>query len=241
MNDRLRQALAWLAAAAIVFIGLVLLFSVSSQPGRVPDPARQGVNWPVLQTIVAFVLFDLALLVGLLVARLRSRPTSLSPVALLATAAIAAFVALGLLVFALDWPLNLSDLIWTFVLIAGFGLLLALGMVWLAFRSGRTPEPLQPTHDADSLPPTETADPSLPAEEEAGSQDPILDDTLLKSESDTQPEHDAADPLAYLTALVGGDQEAAERLVAMQQTLDPGASHRESIARAVYQLVRDQV
>ena len=36
-------------------------------------------------------------------------------------------------------------------------------------------------------------------------------------------------------------EEAAERLVAMQQTLDPGASHRESIARAVYQLVRDRV
>ena len=230
MNDRPRQALAWLAAAAIVFIGLLLLFSAANQASRLPDPARQDLNWPALQTIVAFVLFDLALLVGLLVARLRSRPTSLSPKALLAMAALAAFMALALLVFALDWPLNLSDLIWTFVLIAGFGLLLALGMVWLAFRRGRTPEPLQPMHDVDS---------SQPAQAATESQDPILDDTLLQTEAETQPA--AADPLAYLTTLVGGDQEAAVRLVAMQQTLDPGASHRESIARAVYQLVRDRV
>ena len=241
MNDRLRQALAWLAAAVILFIGLLLLFSAASQANGTPDPARQDLNWPALQTIVAFVLFDLALLVGLLVARLRSRPTSLSPKALLAIAAIAAFLALAILVVALDWTLNLSDLIWTLVLIAGFGLLLALGMVWLAFRRGKAPEPLQPAHDADSLPPAQAADPSPPAETAAESQDPILDDTLLQSEADTQPKPDDADPLAYLTTLVGGDQEAAERLVAMQQTLDPGASHRESIARAVYQLVRDRV
>jgi hypothetical protein len=232
MNDRFRQALAWLAAAAIVFIGLLLLFSAASPANGTPDPARQDLNWPALQTIVAFVLFDLALLVGLLIARLRSRPTSLSPKALLATAAIAALLALAILVVALDWPLNLSDLIWTFVLIAGFGLLLALGMVWLAFRRGKAPKPVQPAHEADSLPPAETA---------AESRDPILDDTLPESEADTQPKPDDADPLAYLTTLVGGDQEAAERLVAMQQTLDPGASHRESIARAVYQLVRDRV
>ena len=232
MNDRLRQALAWLAAAVILFIGLLLLFSAASQANGTPDQARQDLNWPALQTIVAFVLFDLALLVGLVVARLRSRPTSLSPKALLAIAAISAFLALGLLVVVLDWPLNLSDVIWTLVLIAGFGLLLALGMVWLAFRRGRVPEQLQPAHDADS---------SQPAETTAESQDPVPDGTFLQSEVDTQPEPDAADPLAYLTTLVGGDQEAAERLVAMQQTLDPGASHRESIARAVYQLVRDRV
>jgi len=231
MNDRPRQALAWLAAAAIVFIGLLLLFSAASQASGTLDPARQDLNWPALQTIVAFVLFDVALLVGLLVARLRSRPTSLSPKALMATAALAALLALGLLVVVLDWPLNLSDLIWTLVLIAGFGFLLALGMVWLAFRTGRTPESLQPTHDADT---------SQPAQAVAEAQDRIPDDTLLQSEAGTQSEHDDADPLAYLTTLVGGDQEAAERLVAMQQTLDPGASHRESIARAVYQLVRDR-
>ena len=234
MNDRLRQALAWLAAAATLFIGLLLLFSTASQANGTPDPARQDLNWAAMQTIVAFVLFDLALLVGLVVARLRSRPTSLSPKALLATAALAALLALAILVVALDWTLNLSDLIWTLVLIAGFGLLLALGMVWLAFRRGKTLEPVPPAQAADSLPPAEPA---------AESQDPvlILDDTLLQSEADTQPKPDDADPLAYLTTLVGGDQEAAERLVAMQQTLDPGASHRESIARAVYQLVRDRV
>lgn len=234
MNDRLRQSLAWLAATAILFIGLLLLFSAASQANGTADPARQDLNWPALQTIVAFVLFDVALLVGLLVARMRSRPAGLSPRALLATAAIAAFLALAILVVVLDWPLNLSDLIWTFVLIAGFGLLLALGMVWLAFRRGKAPEPVQPAQAADSLPPAEPA---------AESQDPvlILDDTLPESEADTQPKPDDADPLAYLTTLVGGDQEAAERLVAMQQTLDPGASHRESIARAVYQLVRDRV
>lgn len=243
MNDRLRQALAWLAAAVILFIGLLLLFSAASQANGTPDPARQDLNWPALQTIVAFVLFDVALLVGLLIARLRSRPTSLSPKALLAIAAISAFLALGLLVVVLDWTLNPSDVIWTFVLIAGFGLLLALGMVWLAFRRGKAAEPLQPVHDADSLPPAQAADSSPPAETAAESQNPIriLDNTLLQSETETQPEHDASDPLAYLTTLVGGDQEAAERLVAMQQTLDPGASHRESIARAVYQLVRDRV
>ena len=231
MNDRHRQALAWLAAAAIVFIGLLLLFSAANQASRLPDPARQDLNWPALQTIVAFVLFDVALLVGLLVARLRSRPTSLSPKALMATAALAALLALALLVVALNWPLNLADLIWTFVLIAGFGLLLALGMVWSAFRRDKTPERLQPAHDLDTSPPAQTA---------AESQGPVLDEPWLQSEAEAPPEHDDAGPLAYLTTLVGGDQEAAERLVAMQQTLDPGASHRESIARAVYQLVRDR-
>ena len=93
MNDRPRQALAWLSAAAIVFIGLLLLFSAANQASGTPDPARQDLNWPALQTIVAFVLFDVALLVGLLVARLRSRPTSLSPKALMATAEFGAHVA----------------------------------------------------------------------------------------------------------------------------------------------------
>ena len=241
MNDRLRQALAWLAAAAILFIGLLLLFSAASQANGTPDPARQDLNWPALQTIVAFVLFDVTLLVGLVVARLRSRPTSLSPKALLAIAAFAAFLALVILVVVLDWTLNLSDVIWTLVLIAGFGLLLALGMVWLAFRSGRDPELMQPARDASSLTPAQAADPSPPAETAAESQDPILDDTLLQSEAETQTEQDAADPLAYLTTLVGGDQEAAERLVAMQQTLDPGGVQRDRIARPGREFVHDRV
>jgi len=206
MNDRPRQALQWLAAAAIVFIGLLLLFSAANGAGGTADPARQDLNWPVLQTIVAFVLFDLALFAGLLIARLRSRPTRLSPSGLLATAVVAALLALWLLVAALDWSLNSADLLWTLVLIAGFGLLLALGMVWLAFRRNRswTPERPQPVFDDGSLP------------------------------------HAEADPLIYLTTLVGGDQDTAERLIALEQTLDPGASHRECIDRAIYKLARDQ-
>lgn len=222
MNDRSRQALAWLATAAIVFLGFLLLYSTASQAQPTTDPARPDVSWPVLQTVVAFALFDVVLLVGLVFARLRSQPTSLSPMVLLITAVVAAILSLALLVIVLDWPLTLGILLWTLVLIAGFALLLTLGMIWSASRRA--------------------SEPTLPALDK-GSQEPFIEDTFVQATAETPTEHqraDDADPLTYLITLLDGDREAAERLVSMEQTLDPAASHKDCVARAIYKLLRDR-
>jgi hypothetical protein len=200
-----------------------------------------------LQTIVAFVLFDIALLAGLLLARLRSRPTSLSPRGLLILAAIASFLALALLIIVLDWPLAPADLLWTLVLISGFGFLLALGVAWSTWRASS--EPVQPALDAVEPQTVQSpAEPGAVADDEPTAQEMVEPSANAATEPSTDaptpepsvddPPPSRDDPLAYLTALLDGDAGAAERLVAHEQALDPGASHKECIARAIYKTVR---
>lgn len=221
MTQRLRQAVAWLIASTVVLSGLLLLYSSASQATPPTNPAMPDVSWAVLQTIVAFGLFDLALLAGLVFARLQARPAALSPKALLAAAAAAAGLSLVLLIALLGWPLTPAILLWTLVLVAGFAVLLALGMVWSARRSRAKPAApaSDPEAQADGV--QNVPDPAAEAQAPA----PTAEDTTL---------------LSPLVNLLGGDREAAERLVAMEQTLDPNASYRECVARAVYKVVRDR-
>lgn len=250
MTDRSRQAWLWLAVAAILFLGLLLLFLAAQSADETATQASQDLSWPVLQTMVAFVLFDVALLAGLLLARLRSRPASLSPRGLLILAAAASFLALALLAIVLDWPLAPADLLWTLVLISGFGFLLALGVAWSTWRASS--EPVQPTLDAAEPQPVQSpAEPDAVADDEPTAQamaEPSVDTAEEPATYAPAPEMSVDDPspsrdepLAYLTGLLDGDSAAAERLVAHEQTLDPGASHKECIARAIYKTVRTSV
>lgn len=223
MNDRLRQALTWMVVAAIVFVGLLLLYYVADQVRPPTNPSRPDVSWLVLQTIVAFVLFDLTLLAGLIVARLGSWPAILSPRALLTIGAIMAFLSLGILVIVLDWPFALTILLWTLLLIAGFALLLSIANVWLVFREGS--KPARPAPDTGTKEPVVEgfpAEPPAPPPAEPSSED-------------------AGDSMADLIALFNGDRETAERAVALEKTLDPGASDREARARVASRLVHGQV
>ena len=217
-----RHGLAWLAASAVALAGLLLLYVTSSRSTPPTHPSVPNASWPILQTIVAFALFDAALLAGLIVARLRARPARLSPRALLVTAAIAAGLSLTLLVALLDWPITPSILLWTLVLVAGFAVLLALGLAWSARRDRQKPASPGTTPAPDAAP---------------------NDQTLAPAEADPpdSPSDGHADALAPLVALLDGDREAASQRVAVEQTLDPGASYRECVARATYKVLRDPV
>ncbi len=221
MNDRLRLALAWMLVAAIVFLGLLLLYYVAVQVRPPTDLSRPGLSLPVLQTIVAFALFDFALVVGLVAARLGAWPASLSARALMAIGAIMPIFSLVVLVL-LDWPITLTGLLWTLVLIAGFALLLSIVNAWLVFRS-----------DAESAQPT----PAIATPE------PIVDD-FPAAPSSPPPAGGAADgsgdPMAILLTVLQGDRETAERMVALEKTLDPGATDRKAIARAAYRVMSGQ-
>jgi hypothetical protein len=46
--------------------------------------------------------------------------------------------------------------------------------------------------------------------------------------------------MAILLTVLQGDRETAERMVALEKTLDPGATDRKAIARAAYRVMSGQ-